>query len=129
VRAVLRREPADSVPDFTWFHPTTAQRLAALLEVPPSRVGEATGNDTCQAWVNNNYAMQGIIHQQDGDGLTDAWGTRWVKRYHFNQIQGFPPAGATREQVLAYRFPRDQVDTLLAAMLPVTARAGDVIMG
>ena len=129
VRAALRREPADRVPVFMWFHPATAKRLGARLEIPPSRVGEAMGNDIDQTWVNNNYAMEGIVHEHDGDGHTDAWGVRWVKQYHFNQIQGFPLAGAPREDVLAYRFPWEQMERLLGLMSPVVAGAGRAFIG
>ena len=37
VHAALRRRPADRAPVFLWLHPQTAQRLAALLEVPAAR--------------------------------------------------------------------------------------------
>ncbi len=125
VHAALKRQPTDRVPVFMWFHPATAQHLAELLEIPAARVGEAMGNDISQTWVNNNYAMEGIIHAHDGDG----WGIRWVKQYFFNQIAGFPLAGAPREAVLAYRFPCDRAEALLALMQPVVARAADTFIG
>jgi uroporphyrinogen decarboxylase len=129
VHAALRRQPTDRVPVFMWFHPATAQRLADLLEIPASCVGEAMGNDISQTWVNNNYAMEGIVHEHDGEGHTDAWGIRWVKQYFFNQIAHFPLAGALREAVLAYRFPYDHAEALLALMAPVVARAADTFIG
>ena len=54
VRAALKKQPVDRVPIFMWFHPQTARKLAAMLEVPPARVPEAMGNDVRQTWVNNN---------------------------------------------------------------------------
>ncbi len=129
VYAALRRQPADRIPIFMWFHPATARHLAESLEIPVSRVGEAMGNDIVQTWVNNNYAMEGIVHEHDGEGHTDAWGIRWVKQYYFNQIVHFPLAGASREAVLAYRFPYDQAEALLALMEPVIAHAGDRFIG
>jgi len=129
VHAALRRQPIDRVPVFMWFHPATAQHLADLLEIPASRVGEAMGNDIRQTWVSNNYAMEGIVHERDGEGHTDAWGIRWVKQYSFNQIEHFPLAGAPREAVLAYRFPYDRAEELLAQMLPVAAQAADTFIG
>jgi len=45
VQAALRRKPTDRVPVFMWFHPVTAARLGRLLEIPPSRVSEAMGDD------------------------------------------------------------------------------------
>ncbi len=101
VQAALKRQPTDRVPIFMWFHPATAQHLAELLEIPPSRVGEAMGNDIVQTWVNNNYAMEGIVHEHDGEGHVDDWGIRWVKQYFFNQIASFPLAGRPRDAVLA----------------------------
>lgn len=129
VQAALKRQPTDRVPVFMWFHPATAQHLAELLGIPPSRVGEAMGNDIVQTWVNNNYAMEGIVHEHDGEGHVDDWGIRWVKQYFFNQIASFPLAGRPRDAVLAYRFPEHRLEALLALMEPVVARAADMFIG
>ncbi len=117
--AALARRPVDRVPVFLWYHPETAAHLASLLEIPSARVGEAMGNDVKQAWVNNNYAMEGIVHEHDGDSHDDAWGIRWTKLGSFNQISHHPLADADREHVLAYRFPYDQSTLLLGQMLPL----------
>jgi len=45
------------------------------------------GNDVRQAWVNNNYAMEGITHEKDGQGHTDYWGIRWVKQYYLRVLK------------------------------------------
>ena len=119
VHAALRREPTDRVPIFMWFHPDTARRLARLLEIPVSRAGDAMGNDIRQAWVNNNHAMEGIVHERDGEGHIDWWGIRWEKQGAFNQITGFPLEHASPAGQLAYSFPYDRVDDLLALMEPV----------
>jgi uroporphyrinogen decarboxylase len=129
VHAALRREPTDRVPIFMWFHPETAARLANLLEVPPAHVGEAMGNDVAMTWVNNNYAMEGIVHERAGEGHTDDWGIRWVKEGPYNQIDRFPLAEATREEVLAYRFPYERDSELLALMEPVAALAERLFIG
>jgi hypothetical protein len=71
VNAALERKPVDRVPIYMWFHPETTERLSRLLEIPPAYVGEAMGNDIRQTWINNNYAMEGIVHQYEGDGHTD----------------------------------------------------------
>lgn len=123
VHAALRREPVDRVPIFMWFHPGTADHLAELLEIPPAYVGQAMGNDVRQTWVNNNYAMEGIVHEKDGDGHVDDWGIRWTRREGFNQITRSPLAGASREQIPAYRFPVNRAEDLLAKMHPVVAAA------
>lgn len=129
VLAALRRESADRVPVFMWFHPDTAQRLGALLEIPAALVGEAMGNDVRQTWVNNNYAMEGIVHENEGDAHVDFWGIRWVKRGAFNQIEGFPLAGLPGERVRRYRFPTERIEFLLGLMEPVAARRDDAFLG
>jgi uroporphyrinogen decarboxylase len=125
----LRKQPVDRVPVFMWFHPDTARKLSALLEVPVADVPEAMGNDVRQTWVNNNYAMEGIVHERDGESHLDWWGIRWLKRHSFNQISGFPLAGASREQVLAYAFPSERYEELLALMEPVVRSSRDYFIG
>jgi len=129
VHAALRREPVDRVPVFMWFHPDTARRLAELLEVRVEQVGEAMGNDVLQSWVNNNYAMEGIVHERDGEGHRDPWGIRWEKRGAFNQPVEFPLAAASESAILGYRFPTDHVEFLLGRMSPLRCRAGDYFLG
>ena len=119
VHAALRREPVDRVPVFMWFHPQTARRLAGLLDIPASQVSAAMGDDVRMTWVNNNYAMEGIVHEFEGEGHSDEWGIRWVKEGAFNQPVGFPLAGASRDEALAYAFPEDRMDFLLGLMRPV----------
>lgn len=121
VHAALRREPTDRVPIFLWFHPGTVRLLARALEIPPSLVGEAMGNDVRQAWVNNNHAMEAVVHERDGESHTDAWGIRWVKNGPFNQVDFSPLAGATDGEAEAYRFPEARLEELLAAMEPAAA--------
>src|SRR3972149_4291823 len=125
VYAALRREPADRIPIFMWLHPGTRQMLAALFEVPPARVDEVLGNDVRMTWVNNNYCMEGIVHERDGQGHVDPWGIEWVKEGPYNQIASFPLARASAEELRRYRFPRDHQDELLAKMEPVAACADD----
>jgi uroporphyrinogen decarboxylase len=129
VCAALRKQPADRVPVFMWFHPDTALKLGSLLEIPASDVPEAMGNDVRQTWVNNNYAMEGIVHERDGESHLDWWGIRWLKQHGFNQISKYPLAGASREQVLAYRFPSQRYEELLALMDPVVRDSRDFFIG
>jgi len=112
-----------------WFHPDTTRRLARLLGIPADRVGEAMGNDVRQAWVNNNYAMEGVVHERNGDSHVDYWGIRWVKDGPFNQIAEFPLADATREAILAYEFPYDHQEDLLAQMIPVMEQRAECFAG
>lgn len=130
VHAALARQPVDRVPVFMWFHPDTTTQLSALLEIPPSLLGEAMGNDILQTWVNNNYAMEGIVHQRDGDSHLDDWGIQWTRQFSFNQISHYPLAGASREQVLAYEFPGDDIrERLLALMHPIVRAADRFFIG
>jgi uroporphyrinogen decarboxylase len=99
-----------------WFHPVTAARLGRLLEIPPSRVSQAMGDDIAQIWVNNNYAMEGVVHEHDGERHTDFWGITWEKQGPFNQIVKTPLMDATPEQLLAYKFPYEHLEELLEPM-------------
>jgi uroporphyrinogen decarboxylase len=129
VHAALRRQPVDRVPIFMWFHPDTTRRLAALLEIRPGDVAEAMGNDVRMTWVNNNYAMEGVVHERDGETHTDAWGITWVKEGPFNQIARFPMAAASPGDILGYQFPEDHMQSLLAPMQPVAAHGEKYFIG
>lgn len=129
VRAALQRRPVDRVPVFMWFHPSTARRLGRLLDIPAGYVGEAMGNDIIQTWVNNNYAMEGITHEREGDSHVDFWGITWVKQGEFNQVTHVPLAGADVKGILNYQFPTDRMEELLAQMHPVMARQNDFYVG
>jgi uroporphyrinogen decarboxylase len=129
VYAALRREPADRIPIFMWFHPDTRVLLAELFEVPPSQVDVVLGNDVRMTWVNNNYCMEGIVHERDGQGHVDPWGIHWVKEGPYNQIAYYPLAGASAEDVLAYRFPIEYQEELLAKMEPVADSANEYFIG
>ncbi|MEK6757127.1 MAG: hypothetical protein AABZ02_13320, partial [Bacteroidota bacterium] len=119
VHAALERKPVDRVPIFMWFHPETTHRLAKLLDIPSCFVAEVMGNDIRQTWVSNNYAMEGIVHEHEGEWHDDFWGVRWERVGYFNQITSFPLEGATRERVLAYEFPSNHREELLMQMSPV----------
>ncbi len=121
MEAALRREPVDRVPIFMWYHPDTARRLGRLLEIPPGRVAEAMGDDVRQAWVGNNYAMEGITHEREGQGHVDAWGIEWVKVAAFNQIRRFPLQQANRDEIFSYQYPYDHIDSLMSNMEPVVS--------
>jgi len=99
VHAALRREPVDRIPVFMWFHPETRTLLADLFEVPPAYVDVVLGNDVRMTWVNNNYAMEGVVHEHDGQSHVDYWGIKWVEEGPYNQVVSFPLAGASRAEV------------------------------
>jgi len=124
VHAALRRQPVDRVPIFMWFHPNTVTMLAAELEIPAAEVPWVLGNDVRMTWVNNNYAMEGITHERDGQGHVDEWGIHWVKAGPYNQIARFPLAGLPPDAVRQYRFPTGRQPWLLARMEPLLADGG-----
>ncbi len=129
VLASLRRESPDRVPVFMWFHPSTARHLAALLEIPQERLGEVMGDDIRQTWVNNNYAMEGIVHEHDGESHVDWWGIKWVKEGEYNQITDFPLSDASPDEIEQYEFPTDREEDLLDLMVPVVEKSGDCFLG
>jgi len=129
VHAALRREPVDRVPIFMWYHPQTRERLGRLLEVPPQYVPAVMGDDIRQTWVSNNYAMEGIVHEHDGQSHVDEWGIEWTRIDGFNQISSYPLAGAGQEQMLRYEFPYDRVDALVDLMKPVMEVKRDYFTG
>lgn len=129
VEAALRREPVDRVPIYMWFHPETTKRLGQLLEVPPQHVGDAMGNDVRQTWVNNNYAMEGIIHEHDGESHVDDWGIAWVRQFSFNQIARHPLVQATRSELLAYQFPYHHLEKLFKPMHKLAENSQGYFLG
>jgi len=129
VHAALARQPVDRVPIFMWFHPDAARRLAGLLEIPAGRLSEAMGDDVRQTWVGNNHAMEGIVHEREGDSHVDDWGVDWVRVGPFNQIRTSPLQDASPERIRAYRFPHHRIDALLRNMEPVVAFADRYFVG
>ena len=129
VRAALRREPVDRVPIWMWFHPDTTERLSAFLQVPCNRVVDVMGDDVRQAWVGNNYAMEGIVHESDGETHTDFWGVEWVKEGPFNQIRCSPLQHADAKDISNYRYPYEHIDELLVNMEPVVAVGREFFIG
>ena len=116
VHLALKRQPVDRIPIFMWYHPITAKQLGRLLEIPADRVSEVMGDDVKQTWVANNHAMEGIVHEHEGEGHVDDWGIEWVKIDEFNQIVHSPLENATQAEILAYLFPYDKIEQLLANM-------------
>jgi len=129
VLAALRREPTDRIPIFMWFHPDTRHLLAGLFEIPPSCLDVVLGNDISMTWVNNNYCMEGIVHEHDGQGHDDPWGIKWVKNGPFNQIAHFPLNRASAQELRDYRFPEESKEELLSRMNPLVALADEYFIG
>lgn len=129
VHAALKREPVDRVPIAMWFHPGTRALLAGLLEIPPAYVDDVMGSDVHMTWVNNNYAMEGIVHEHDGQNHVDFWGIEWTKQGPYNQVTRFPLVDASPDEVRSYRFPVEHKEFLLARMDPLVATAAEYFLG
>ena len=129
VLAALQKRPADRVPIFMWFHPETTHLLAAALNIEPRNVDAVLGNDVRQAWVGNNFAMEGITHEHDGETHTDEWGITWVKEGPFNQVLRSPLADAHESALQQYTFPHHAIETLLGSMNPLIPMARDYFIG
>lgn len=129
VHAALKHESVDRVPVWMWFHPDTSRRLGKLLEVPSARVADVLGDDIRQAWVGNNHAMEGIVHEIDGETHTDFWGLEWIKEGPFNQIRHSPLQDASEKEIADYRYPYDRIEELLKNMEPLVAINRDLFMG
>ena len=129
VHASLNRTNPDRVPIWMWYHPDTVQMLAKELEIPPQYVSFALEDDIKQTWVSNNFAMEGIVHQNDGETHTDSWGIKWVKIGPFNQIAKYPLEEATDEEIADYKFPYTHIPELLQNMHPVMAMKDDYFIG
>lgn len=129
VTAALLRQPVDRVPVFMWFHPDTAVILAKHLGIAPHQVDEAMGNDVRQVWVGNNYAMEGIVHEHEGETHTDAWGITWVREGQFNQVQHSPLAQATDDQLGSYNFPYGAIPLLMQQLERLRPDVGTRFIG
>jgi len=129
VYGALEKQPTDRVPIFMWFHPQTKKLLCEQLEISENQLDFALANDVKQTWVNNNYAMEGIVHENDGEGHLDDWGIQWVKMYGFNQISAHPLKDVSRRAVLDYAFPYDRLEAFLRPMQDVAAASYDYFLG
>ncbi|MEW6512178.1 MAG: uroporphyrinogen decarboxylase family protein, partial [Bacteroidota bacterium] len=129
VCAALRKESVDRVPVWMWYHPETAAALARELEIPPVRLADALGDDIRQAWVGNNYAMEGIVHPEEGGTHTDAWGIEWIRIGAFNQVKRSPLSDAGPEEIRKYTFPYAATEDLLASMARAASDSGDYFIG
>jgi len=87
------------------------------------------GDDVRQTWVGNNYAMEGIVHQNDGETHVDDWGIEWIKQGPFNQIKFYPLQNAGTDEIMGYEFPHHQIDHLLQNMVPIMAQADNYFIG
>jgi len=129
VRAALHRKPVDRVPIWMWYHPSLAAHLASSLEIPPHRLADVLGDDIRQTWVGNNHAMEGIIHEREGDSHTDFWGIEWVREGFFNQIRRSPLAHAEETVIRQYVFPYGRTEDLLSNMDAVIANRKEYFIG
>jgi len=129
VHRALERQSTDRVPIFMWYHPQTTRRLGRLLEIPGKYIPLAMGDDIRQAWVSNNYPMEGIVHEHDGESHVDDWAIEWTRIDGFNQISKYPLGDADGRQLLQYKFPFDRIEPLIDLMKPVMQLKNDYFVG
>ncbi|MHC4146846.1 MAG: uroporphyrinogen decarboxylase family protein [Planctomycetota bacterium] len=129
VHLTLQRKPVDRIPVFMWYHPQTTNRLAKILEIPAGYVPLAMGDDIRQAWVSNNHAMEGIVHERDGESHVDDWQIEWTRTNGFNQISGYPLEDAGNKKLLEYKFPFGRVNSLVDLMKPLMEFEDDYFIG
>jgi uroporphyrinogen decarboxylase len=129
VHAALKHQPVDRPPIWMWFHPDTARRLASRLEIPVESLADVMGDDIRQAWVGNNFAMEGIVHERDGDTHLDEWGIEWVKDGPFNQIRRSPLEQADEEAIRRYAFPIERIPELTRNLKPLASASPEVFVG
>jgi uroporphyrinogen decarboxylase len=129
VHAALQRKPVDRIPIFMWYHPGTFQKLIQALEIKPDSFDLVMCNDVKQKWVGNNYAMEGITHETDGEGHTDQWGIEWVRQEGFNQIRKSPLENASEQEIFDYRFPAEHIDQLLKSMNAIIPFSKEYFIG
>ena len=125
----LQKKPVDRIPIFMWYHPASVKKLTQLLEISPDFFDQVMFNDIKQAWVGNNYAMEGITHEKDGEGHTDQWGIEWEKEGAFNQILKYPLKNSTEEEILNYNFPFEHIDQLQKSMDKIIPFSNDYFIG
>ena len=129
VHAALRRQPTDRVPVFMAFHGETLATLARLLDIPRHCVDMALGNDVRMAWVGNDYSVEGMTHDKDGEGHVDLWGIRWVKQGLSNQVAEHPLSASSPGEVRKYCFPLQHIEELLSRMNSLVASAYEYFIG
>jgi uroporphyrinogen decarboxylase len=129
VYAALRREPVDRVPIFMWYHPQTKDRLSEILDIPAHMVSQALGDDITMTWINNNYAMEGIVHNNDGEYHIDEWGIEWTRIEGFNQITRYPLAEASYTELENYNFPENKIKSLIKPMIAVNEKKDNYFIG
>jgi uroporphyrinogen decarboxylase len=112
-----------------WYHPQTTRRLGRLLEIPSKYVPLAMGDDIRQVWISNNHAMEGIVHDHDGESHVDDWTIEWTRIDGFNQITQYPLADADERQLLQYEFPFDRIEPLVNLMKPAIKFKDDYFIG
>ena len=129
VLKALKKEPVDRVPVCLWMHPDTTKALMNYFELTQEQLQDLLFQDVRQIWVNNNYAMEGIVHEGDGEGHVDDWGIEWVKQHGFNQIKRSPFTNLQAKDITKKAFPYEKLDTLMQPMGALAQISNDYFLG
>ena len=129
VKLALQKKPVDRVPVCLWMHPQTTQALMSHFSVTNDQLDVMLLQDIRQIWVNNNYAMEGIVHENDEEEHLDDWGIRWIKQHGFNQIKNSPFSTRSASDINRTAFPYDKVDALMQPMANLAAKSSSYFLG
>lgn len=129
VKLALEKKVVDRIPVALWMHPATTTMLSNYFEIPTHMLDDILLQDVRQIWVNNNYSMEGIVHENDGETHTDDWGIEWVRRYGFNQIKRSPYSLSDISEINQTAFPYDKIDSLMKPMEELADRSTNYFLG
>lgn len=129
VRLALQKRPVDRVPVCLWMHPQTTKALMEHFQVTTDQLDDMLLQDVRQIWVNNNYAMEGIVHEVEGEEHIDDWGIHWVKQHGFNQIRRSPFSSRSATEIDSNAFPYEKLDSLMQPMATLAERSVNHFLG
>ena len=129
VYAALRREPADRIPIFMWFHPETRRPVGQAVRGPRRlarrRAGQRRADDLGQQQLLHGRrrprARRPVARRSLGHQVGQGRALQPDRLLSAGRQVG---RGASR-----YRFPHDHQEELLAKMEPVAAQADEYFIG
>jgi len=129
VKLALQKRPVDRIPVSLWMHPQTSQALMEHFGVDKDALDDILLQDVRQIWVNNNFAMEGIVHEHDGEGHIDEWGVHWERQHGFNQIKESPFSLSSAREIDGSAFPYDKLEHLMQPMATLASKSSRYFLG
>jgi len=99
------------------------------FELSIDQLNDLMFQDVRQIWINNNYAMEGIVHTYEGEGHVDDWGIEWVKQHGFNQIKKSPFKDLLAKDVTEKAFPYEKLGELMQPMDKLAEKSENYYLG